>query len=166
MNTLQFIDSMTNRLAWPLSAIILGLIFRRSLTQLLGRVRRLKWKEGEAELAELAAATDDVELAVQEAAAPLPEDEEEREAAQRSRIERLMSDAASLGFHLAQRRPYGPAPQFRINWDGDHPVLAIELKPYDTASPKEWPDPWELVAADDLGKALRLNLPYRRDRNP
>ncbi|MDN3356854.1 hypothetical protein [Actinomadura sp. DC4] len=50
MNTLQFIDSITGRLAWPLAAVTLGIIFRRSVGQLLGRVQKLKWRDGEAEL--------------------------------------------------------------------------------------------------------------------
>ena len=66
VNTLQFIDSMTGRLAWPLAVLLIGLVFRRPLTEILDRVRRLKWGEKEAEFAELAKATRDVQDAVAE----------------------------------------------------------------------------------------------------
>ncbi|GLY80517.1 hypothetical protein Airi01_087840 [Actinoallomurus iriomotensis] len=94
----------------------------------------MKWGEKEAELAELAEATNDVREAVREATAPLPEDAQEREAAQRERIERLMRDAASWGFRLAQRRPNEPPPKFEIDWDGDLPLLMVRSKDSDPLS--------------------------------
>jgi hypothetical protein len=69
VNTLPFIDSMTGRLAWPIAALILGLVFRGPLTSLMNRVRRVRWGEREAELADTA----DVQEAIEELAKPLPE---------------------------------------------------------------------------------------------
>jgi hypothetical protein len=148
VNTLQFIDSMTNRLAWPLSAIVLGLIFRPSLVQLLGRVRRLKWGEKEAELAELAEAANDVQEAVAEAAAPLPDNAEQREAVQRERIERLMRDSAQWGFRIGQTSPDITDAEFVINWDGEQPLLG-----YRVTRPASRQTPWEVSSSERASKA-------------
>jgi hypothetical protein len=42
VDVLSFIAAIVKALAWPLAAVILGLVFRRSLNQLLRTVRRLK----------------------------------------------------------------------------------------------------------------------------
>lgn len=131
VNTLQFIDSMTGRLAWPLAAIVLGIIFRRSVGRLLGRVRRLKWREGEAELADLAEATEDVQQAVEEVGKPLPEDETERAAAYRSRIERLVQDAVAWGTKLGEQGWNNAQPSLKIEWDGDQPRLRLIASDYE-----------------------------------
>lgn len=89
VNTLQFIDSMTGRLAWPVAAVILGLIFRRSLVGLLERVRKLRWGDREAELAE---ATKKAEEVVEKRARPLLEKADDPE-----QVERLVQDAARWG---------------------------------------------------------------------
>lgn len=124
MNTLQFIDSMTGRLAWPLAAVTLGVIFRRSVGQLLGRVRRLKWREGEAELADLAEARNDVQTAIDDVAKPLPEEESERTATYRSRIQRLVDEAVEFG------QKVGPSTNARlwIDWESDPPRIFVEAE--------------------------------------
>jgi hypothetical protein len=126
VGTLAFIDAMTGRLAWPLAAIVLGLIFRRSLTGLLGRVRKLRYREAEAELAELAEATQGVQDAVEEAAKPLPEDAEEGEQESRERIERLMRTAATWGFTMGKTTDGLALPKMHIRWDGDQPEILID----------------------------------------
>lgn len=117
MGTLQFIDSMTGRLAWPLAAVLLGFVFRRPLTELLDRVRRLKWGEKEAELAALAEATRDVEDAVEKASRPLPGDAEESSQQNRERIERLVRDAASWGFSVGKVGDRADLPRMSIDWN-------------------------------------------------
>lgn len=131
VDTLQFIDSMTGRLAWPLAAITLGIIFRRSLGQLLSRVRRLKWGEGEAELAELAEATEDVQQAIEEVGKPLPEEESERDATYRARIERLVQDAAEWGIKLGALGWDTAAPILTIEWEGNQPHLQVTASDYE-----------------------------------
>lgn len=130
VNALQFIDSMTGRLAWPLAAVLLGLVFRRPLTELLDRIRRLKWGEKEAELAVALAATQDVEEAVEEAAKPLPADSEVGSRQNRERIERLVRDAASWGFSVGKVGDRNDLPRLGIDWDDDNrPHMVVGSRP-------------------------------------
>jgi hypothetical protein len=127
MNTLQFIDSMTGRLAWPLAVVVLGLVFRRSLVGLLERVRKLRWGEREAELAELAEATQDVQDAVEEAAKPLPEGAGGGGRENRARMERLMRSAAQWGWSLGKSFDWPTMPGVHIGWSEDgQPSLHLE----------------------------------------
>jgi hypothetical protein len=126
VNTLQFIDSMTGRLAWPLATVVLGLIFRRSLVGLLGRIRKLRWRESEAELAELAEATQGVQDAVEEAAKPLSQDAGEGERESRERIERLMRSAAAWGFAISKTTDASVLPEIHMSWHGDQPELYVD----------------------------------------
>lgn len=107
---------MTGRLAWPLAAVLLGLVFRRPLTELLDRVRRLKWGEKEAELAALAEATQGVEDAVEAATRPLPTNDEESSQQNRERVERLVKEAASWGF-AAGKIGRAELSDLVIDWD-------------------------------------------------
>jgi hypothetical protein len=131
VNTLQFIDSMTGHLSWPLAAVVLGLIFRRSVVGLLGRVRRLRWRETEAELTELAEAKQGVQDAVAEAAKPLSGDAPEGEQQYRERIEELMRSSAVLGFRLGRFAYTSAMPEIEITWEdefsGDDPRISLPL---------------------------------------
>jgi hypothetical protein len=122
VNTLQFIDAMTGRLAWPIAAVVLGLVFRTPLIRLLARVRRFRWREAEAELAEAAEA---VEEAAKEAAAPLPPGVEESAQENRERIDRLLIEAAEWGFQLAAVRPGPVPPNIRVKWESGQPRLQV-----------------------------------------
>ena len=135
MNTFQFINAMTGHLAWPLAAVLLGLVFRRPLTELLDRIRRLKWGEKEAELAAFADATQGVEDAIEAATRPLPANGEESSQQNRERVERLVKEAASWGFEAGK---IGSADlcDLVIDWDApDRPRVvlherhALELMP-------------------------------------
>ncbi|GLY81852.1 hypothetical protein [Actinoallomurus iriomotensis] len=123
MSVLQFIDSLVGRLAWPIVALALGLVFRRPLSNLIGRLNKLRWGEKEAVL-ELAGATSEVEEAVKDAAKPLIEGHPENEEERLQSIERLVQEAASLGFR------YGTAgvkamPTIGIQWYDGEPVVTI-----------------------------------------
>lgn len=113
VNTLQFIDAMTGRVAWPLAAVVIGLMFRRSLIELLRRVRKFRVRDVEAELAE---ETDLVEEALREAAQPLTDDAE-AEARQRERIEHLLRSAARWGFRISELLPdVNRLPPVKVDW--------------------------------------------------
>jgi hypothetical protein len=106
---------------------MLGLIFRRSLVQLLGRVRKLRWGEKEAELAELAEVTREIEEAVNEAVKPLPADTEESDRQSRKRIERLLQYAAEYGFHIGRFTNASSFPKTRLEWNEDQPRLVPDV---------------------------------------
>lgn len=122
MNTLEFIDSMTGRLAWPIAAVVLGLVFRRPLGGLLARIRKLRYREAEAELAE---AQEAVEDAAKEAARPLPTEAEEGPQENRERIDRLLKEAAEWGYRLSMTRPSLVPPNIRVSWEGEQPRLQV-----------------------------------------
>jgi hypothetical protein len=125
MTTLQFIDSMTGRLAWPIVALALGFIFRRPLGTLLARVRTLTWGQTQAKLAD---AANDVQETLEEIAQPLPPGDD-ASTAYRARIERVVQDATMWGFRL---RDTGVTqfPKIRILWaDRDRPRLIYAGSP-------------------------------------
>jgi hypothetical protein len=103
--------------------LILGLVFRWSLSGLLGRIKKLRYREAEAELAE---ATQGVQAAAEEAAKPLSEDAEEGERQSRERIDLLMQSAAAWGFFLGQNTTLEEPPEARIIWHGRRPELTID----------------------------------------
>ena len=117
MSTLQFIDSMTGQLAWPIAALILGLIFRGSLASLMNRVKRVRWGDREAELAEAA----DVQEAIEELAKPLPETAGEREHEQIIRIQNLVDSVARAGYRFGVERPNSNPPEAQIAWVDGRP---------------------------------------------
>src|SRR6266481_4354616 len=53
MDWLTFTTRIVEALAWPGVAVYALWLLQQPLTQLLGRVRRLKWKDAEADFAEL-----------------------------------------------------------------------------------------------------------------
>ena len=119
VNTLQFIDSMTGRLAWPLAAVVLGLMFRRSLIALIGRIRKFRVREVEAELA-LVEETSAVETALKEATQPPPRDGAYTEMEQRERVERLLESAAQWGFRIRGLFPDSDRlPPVQVAWADD-----------------------------------------------
>ncbi|MDN3360023.1 hypothetical protein, partial [Actinomadura sp. DC4] len=75
-------------------------------------------------LADLASATEDVQQAIEEVGKPLPEEESERAAIYRARIERLVQDAAAWGAKLGSGRK-DRAPRLTIEWEGDQPHLRM-----------------------------------------
>jgi hypothetical protein len=130
VNTLQFIDAMTGRLAWPLAAVILGLLFRTSVAALLGRLRKAVWGDKQAEFGAINSATREVEQSIQKAALPDSAGADGNDAARRERMDRLMRDAAGWGFQLA--RAFSGAqsmPEFDIEWVDDHARVTISPSP-------------------------------------
>lgn len=126
MNTLQFIDSMTGRLAWPIAAFALGCLFRVSIRSLIDRLRKLSIGGMAADLAEtaLAQAEADVEEAVEEAAVEPEQGDEEDERVRRARIERLVQHGAVVGFTYGQARPEATAPpKIAITWHHGQPYV-------------------------------------------
>ena len=118
MSMLQFIDSMTGRLAWPLAAMVLGLIFRRSLSGLLERVRKLRYREAEAELEALAEAERGLQNAAAEAVKPLP-DSSDGERLNRERVEHLLKESAEFGFAMSRATGAASMPNLTIIWHED-----------------------------------------------
>ncbi|MEU8118682.1 hypothetical protein AB0C21_08220 [Spirillospora sp. NPDC049024] len=118
MDTLQFVDAMTGRLAWPSAALLLGLIFRRPVSALIERVRRLSWGDAEAELD----ATKNVQEAVQDAARyHLPEPDP----AQKERIRNAVQEAVNLGFTSGRKTERVAAPAVQIKWDRGVPHIFL-----------------------------------------
>jgi hypothetical protein len=127
VNTLRFIDSMTGRLAWPVVVLALSIVFRRPVSGLLTRIRRLRWGEREAELDRLVDAADAVQDAVEEASEPLPGDHAESERTRRERIANLLQQAAEWGFVTGRHYPeLSGLPEFHIDWDGDRPLFLAD----------------------------------------
>jgi len=124
MGSLAFADSMTGHLVWPVVVLVLALVYRRSIMQLLGRLKRFKWGEGEAELQDIETAANNVEIALQEATAPLPEDSAIKEDELRDRIQRVMVEAVQWGFALGQAPQVRALPEIGVSWDdGTRPHL-------------------------------------------
>ncbi|GLY80735.1 hypothetical protein Airi01_090020 [Actinoallomurus iriomotensis] len=133
-------------------ALALGLVFRRPLTQLLGRVHKLRWGEKEAELTGLVEAASDVQEAVKAAASPLPQDGTESEHARRERIERLMRDAATWGFNLSAVLGLRKMPEMRLQWSADQPVIVTDLLA--PSEPEQPPVDMDVAFDDWLAGAL------------
>ncbi|MFC5183691.1 hypothetical protein [Actinomadura harenae] len=112
---MQFIDSMTGRLAWPITAVLLGVIFRRSLGRLLSRVQRVSWGEAQADLAD---ATHDVQESLDGLTQTGPDDEQP-DPAYRQQLEQVVHDAARWGFRL-HGTGVTEFPNLRILWAGDN----------------------------------------------
>lgn len=109
---------MTGRLAWPVAALLLGLIFRRPVSALIGRVRHVSWGDAEAELD----ATQNVQEAVQDAARfHLPEPDPD----QKDRIEHAVQEAVNLGFTSGRKTGRSAAPAIQIKWDKGVPHLFL-----------------------------------------
>lgn len=120
---------MTGKLAWPLTAMIIGLVFRRPLTQLLERVHKLKWGEKEAELNAFAEVEESIQDAVDDFAKPLPEDEEKSKQEWRNRITRLVQDGVNAGYRFAKKDKGGEVPPYIvIRWEGDSPKIAAAVR--------------------------------------
>lgn len=130
MSWLQFIDSMTGRLAWPVAALTLGLIFRRSLVQLFARVRTLRWGETEAELAEADEAAKDLQSAAKQATEPLPDDESENEQERRRRLERVIRSAFEYGASTSKIAPSVDSSDLVVEWgeDGNPTVKYVMMQ--------------------------------------
>lgn len=110
---------MTGRLAWPVAALFLGLIFRHPVSALIGRVRHLSWGDVQAELD---GATQNVQEAVRDAArSHLPEPD----ADQKSRIEYAVQEAVNLGFTSGRKTDCPTAPAVQIKWDKGVPHLSL-----------------------------------------
>lgn len=110
---------MIGHLIWPVIIIILALVYRKSLIQLLARIKRVKWGEKEAELGDIAAAASDVEAAIEEAARPLPHDVAEADTQLRKRIEHVMVNSVAWGFALAHIPEVERLPDIAVEWTGD-----------------------------------------------
>ena len=102
MTVLQFIDSLVGRLAWPIVALLLGLVFRRPISGTLDRLKKVRWGEREAELTELAEKASEVREAVEDISKPLPTDRKESEERNRKRIETLIRQSAEWGFSVGK----------------------------------------------------------------
>jgi hypothetical protein len=87
--------------------------------------------EKEAELAELAEAKEDVQQAIEEVGKPLPDEEDERLAIYRSRMERLVRDAVAWGKKLGSLGWEQKFPSVEIEWNGDQPHLRLVASDYE-----------------------------------
>lgn len=109
---------MTGRLAWPLTALTLGLIFRRSLTGLFARVRTLRWGDGEAELTSVNEAALELESAARDAEEKLPADATDGELERRARLTAVMERAFAYGFRYGRNSPArAENPILDVSWD-------------------------------------------------
>jgi hypothetical protein len=127
MGSLAFADSMTGHLIWPLVVLVLALVYRPSIILLLSRLKRFKWGDREAELQDIEAAASNVEVALQAATEPLPEDSALQEEQLRDRIERVMAEAAQWGFTLGRMAEVRALPGLGVSWDaGSRPQLKAD----------------------------------------
>lgn len=124
MGGLAFADSMTGHLVWPLIVLILALVYKRPIVQMLGRLRRFKWGDREAELQDIATAKTDVEVALQDATERPADATDITEGLLKERIERVMTESAKWGFALAQLPEMRTLPELNIRWrEGGRPEL-------------------------------------------
>jgi hypothetical protein len=117
MGLLDFIASLVGSLAWPVAAIIIALLFRRQLTGLLNKIRRLTWGDTAVDFADKLDKLENVsrEAATEQPDAPvqhtLPDD----------RFQRLLEISPSAAIldawgpveqslrHISKGRNYDPA---------------------------------------------------------
>jgi hypothetical protein len=123
VTVLQFIDSLTGRLAWPIAAVILALVFRRPITELIGRLPRLTWGDKEAELAEVAEAKEQVQEAVEQAAKPTPEGYLPID---RDQLRRILQSTVQLGFKTGRTSATAP-PRLSVEWNENEPLVILTL---------------------------------------
>jgi hypothetical protein len=152
VSVLQFIDAMTGRLAWPLTALTLGLIFRRSLTGLFARIRTLRWGDGEAELTSVNEAALELESAAREAEEKLPGNAADSELERRARLAAVMERAFKYGFRYGRNSPVSSEnPILDVSWD-ESGSPRLHLLPSRTKP--RWVDPdgniWEFGHWGDL----------------
>lgn len=125
MDTLQFIDAMAGRLAWPVSAVVLGLLFRHALIGLIGRMRHFSIGYFEAELT----AETEVQEAVRDAAQHHIETWGELNTEQKRRIGRVIQQAVNLGFTYGQTPGRPSPPTMIVEWPGPLPRVRVKRTP-------------------------------------
>jgi hypothetical protein len=119
MDTRQFVVAMAGHLAWPFTALILGFLFRRALTGLIGRVLHFSIGDFDAELA----AENDVDQAVQDAAQHHLDRWGELGDEQKDRIEHVIQEAVTFGFTYGRHPEHTSPPVMKVAWQGDRPSV-------------------------------------------
>jgi hypothetical protein len=125
VTTLQFIDAMAGRLAWPIAAVLLGLLFRHAITTLIGRVRHFSIGDFDAELA----AEEHVDQAVQDVAQHHIDRWGELGDEQKERIEHVIQEAVNFGFTYGRCPEHINPPKMKVDWGGERPSVHAERTP-------------------------------------
>ena len=162
MGTLQFVDSMTGKLAWPFAAIILGLLFRESIISLLSRIKTLRWGEREAELHSSGDIEDTLQTAAREFVSSLPKDAV-KESFWQDRITHFMQSGINAGYSFADPDVEIP-PHVIVEWENGEPKVSAVIVPSMVEviakimrEHSEWPVTYVAPAREDI-EATKLGL--------